>query len=689
MRRISAPSHLLGLVLALTAGALVACDSQGSEEDAAQALAEQLVGALTAHTAPPEPAATSDSAVAEASPAAPSESLSEPESESEASSPLADVPFVDAEGKPVESSAVTEEVDEVLAGMDGLVPTVELAGGVRLAGDEDDGGDGGDEAERTAAATLTWSWPDTDEGAWRYDADVSLVRSGQGWAVTWERALLEPGLEPGDVLDAVTQPADRGDITGAGGEVLVTERRVVRIGIDRSKVSAAAAPTSARRLARLADLDADRYATAVKAAGPRAFVEAITYRDGEVPARVEAAISTVPGVAGVVDDVPLAPSRDFAAPILGRVGPVTAEMVEKDPQTYRPGQLAGLSGVQSRYDEQLRGRDGRIVYAVPEDGAEKRRTLYEREPEAGRPLALTLDRNLQALAEKVLSATGPASALVAVRPSDGAILAAANDAGTDGRNDATFGRFAPGSTFKIVTALALSRAGLEPSSPVRCTPTITVDGKRFKNYSDYPASALGRITLAEAFAQSCNTALIGERERIGKNDLAEAAASLGLGIDHDLGFPAFFGEVPDAASDTEAAAALIGQGKILASPMAMATVMASVQAGRTVVPRLVDQVDVSVPAAAKPLSDDEAATLRQLTRGVVTEGSGRVLAGVPGGAVRAKTGTAEYAEEGAIRTHAWMVAARDDLAVAVFVRTGKSGSATAGPLLRGFLYGAP
>jgi cell division protein FtsI/penicillin-binding protein 2 len=67
---------------------------------------------------------------------------------------------------------------------------------------------------------------------------------------------------------------------------------------------------------------------------------------------------------------------------------------------------------------------------------------------------------------------------------------------------------------------------------------------------------------------------------------------------------------------------------------------------------------------------------------VVTEGSGRLLAGLPG-SVGAKTGTAEYGTSG--QTHAWMVAFHDDLAVAVFVETGESGSGTAGPLLLDFL----
>ena len=70
-----------------------------------------------------------------------------------------------------------------------------------------------------------------------------------------------------------------------------------------------------------------------------------------------------------------------------------------------------------------------------------------------------------------------------------------------------------------------------------------VDGKSFKNYDDYPASGLGEITFEDALANSCNTAFISQRDQLEPESLEQAAASLGLGVDHDLGFPAYFGEV--------------------------------------------------------------------------------------------------------------------------------------------------
>jgi cell division protein FtsI/penicillin-binding protein 2 len=309
--------------------------------------------------------------------------------------------------------------------------------------------------------------------------------------------------------------------------------------------------------------------------------------------------------------------------------------------------------------------------------------LFEVKPVPGKPLTTTLNVGLQKLAERTLAKTKPASALVAIRPSTGAIVAAANGQGNSGQSLATLGRAAPGSTFKVVSALALLRADLTPRSAVRCSPTVTVNGRKFSNYSDYPPSEQGRINLRTALAQSCNTAFIGQRGKLDRTSLADAAGSLGFGIDYDVGYPSFFGSVPNDSTATGRAAAMIGQGKVEASPMAMAAVVASVAAGETVLPHLIDGQQAT--SKGKPLTDQESRQLRQMMQAVVNEGSGRVLGDLAGPAVLAKTGTAEYGTSKPLKTHVWMIAAQGDLAVAVFVNDGKSGSQTAGPLLRTFL----
>jgi len=572
------------------------------------------------------------------------------------------------------AESASTELPEIVAGMGEAPRVVEASvGEVTEATESELAG---------ATATLTWSW-DVDGQDWTYDAKAAMTLTGQDWLVGWEPALVEPSLGEAVVLDRTAIGARRGDITGARGAALVTDRPVTRFGIDRSQVREDRAGASARTLARLVGIPPGSFAQQVAGAGERAFVEAIVFRRDEVPVEVGATYQSIAGALAVQDDIPLGPTPDFAVPILGRVGAVTAEMVEEDPDRYQPGDVAGLSGLEARYDDQLTGTPGVLVEAVASDG--KAREVFRVDGVDGDPLPLTLDLDLQLVAEQALAGTAPAASLVAIRPSDGAVLAAANGPGTGGVNLATFGQAAPGSTFKTVSALALLRAGLTPDSAVECPATVVVDGRSFENYDDYPPGGLGSIPFRSAFANSCNTAFIGAAGQVADTGLAEAAATLGLGIDHDLGFPAYFGQVPSPETETEAAADMIGQGTVLASPMAMATVMASIQAGTTVVPRLLETVAVEVPAEATPLAPAEAEALRGMLRGVVTAGSGSGLLDVPGAPVLAKTGTAEFDLDGERLLHAWMVAAQGDLAVAVYVDVGESGSRTAGPLLEEFL----
>lgn len=545
-----------------------------------------------------------------------------------------------------------------------------------------------DETDGTATVALAWTW-DFGEESWQYSTEAVLEDAAGRWELAWDPTLVAPGLDAGDVLDIDRLTGDRGRILGIGGAPLVTKRPVTRYGLDKSTVASKKWRSSAVRIARALAVDVRSYRKKVQAYGNQAFVEAIVLRDADARELVPASYDGIPGAVAIPDEIPLAPTRSFAAPILGSTGPATAEIVEKSDGAISAGDEVGLSGLQARYDDTLRARAGVRVQAVSSDG--QSRDLFRMGIEPGRDLRTTLDPELQIKAERVLAdhvaADGPDSALVAIRPSTGEILAAANGPANEGFNAATAGRYAPGSTFKIVTALALLRSGLSPRDTVHCDTTTRVDGRSFKNYDDYPATQIGRITLRRAIAHSCNTALIASRDRLKPDTLRNAAAALGLGVDHDLGFSAYFGQAPTPEGETEKAADMIGQGKILASPMAMALVAASVQAGHAVVPVLLPDHAADHSAPLAPLTRAEAVQLRGLMRAVVTEGSGGFLADLPS-QVGAKTGTAEYGQpddNGNLATHTWMIATQDDVAVSVFVETGASGSATAGPILEDFL----
>jgi hypothetical protein len=361
-----------------------------------------------------------------------------------------------------------------------------------------------------ATATLTWTW-DVAGKKWTYETPADLEKNGDDWLVEWQPTIVEPSLEKGEVLDAVTLTPERGDILGAGNAKLVTDRGVVRYGLDKTKTEAVNHESSARAIAKALDIEVAPYVKAVEAAGAQAFVEALSLREADARETVAASYADIPGAAAYPATIPLAPTRDWGAPLLGTVGEATKEVIDKSDGEVAAGDQVGLSGLQARYDADLRGTPGLLIEAGSKKGED--RELFSTPAKPGKPLETTLDIDLQTLAEDTLAGVQPASALVAIRPSSGDIVAAASGPGAKGLNAATFGQYAPGSTFKVVTTLALLRAGLTPESTVSCTPTVTVDGKRFKNYDDYPSGALGQIPLRQAFAESCNTALISSRAK--------------------------------------------------------------------------------------------------------------------------------------------------------------------------------
>ena len=566
-----------------------------------------------------------------------------------------------------------------------------------------------------ATAGLHWVWDLGTAQPWTYDvtAPLQLVDGdgGQVWQAQWRTSLLAPDLVGGEVLSTQRVAAGRGAVLAGSGDPIVVPRPVWHIGIDKTHVDAAGQDAAARALATALGMDPAGYAAAVAAAGPQAFVEAITVRQDD-PAYDVATLRTIAGVNAVAGQLPLAPTRLFARPILGQVGPATKEIVDGSGGAIVSGDVTGLSGLQRQYDQQLRGTPGLTVVAT--DGPVTRR-LFHVDPVPGVPLQTTLDVSLQNAAEKILAPVAGDAALVAIRPSTGEVLVAASGPNGDGLSTATVGQYAPGSTFKVAGALALLRAGLTPDSTVPCPPTIAVDGYPFSNVPDYPSAHLGTIALRTAFAHSCNTAFVGQAATVSQDALLAAARSLGLDPAPALGFPAFLGTVPTDSSGTDHAASMIGQGRVLASPLGMATMTASVAAGHTVTPALVKPAAAGAAPAggaapppgpapgatatstssatepappAQPLTQAEADTLRSLMRTVVTDGTATLLTGVPAPDVEAKTGTAQFQTAQGLANHAWLIAIHGDLAVAAFVETGDFGATTAGPLVDAFLTAA-
>lgn len=527
-------------------------------------------------------------------------------------------------------------------------------------------------ADGTATATYDWTW-EIAHTEWSYTTTAQFEQEDGQWQPVIEPTVIHPQATAQTSFQLTRTQAERGRILSTNGAVLVTARPVYVVGIDKTRVTdAAAQEAAATELAvRVGYQDPASYAATVAAAGAQAFVPAITVRQQEADIWNVDELRQLTGVIVLAQERQLAPTASFARPVLGTVGEATAEIVDESDGTVVAGDTTGIGGLQQQYNELLSGSPELVVSLVGEDDADAVE-LWRSAAVPGQDLTITIDDSAQLLAEELLADVDGVSALAAVRPSTGEVVALATN-GSDW-NVAALGGYAPGSTFKVVTALAMLRAGVTAQSVVQCTESLTVDGKEFTNYVGYAPT--GDIPLLQAFANSCNTAFIAAD--IPAAQLAQAAADLGLGLAGSWPFEYYSGTVPADATGTAAAAAAIGQGEVLASPLAMAGVAASVAAGHTVVPTLVSGTEVPV---ADGLSSTEAEQLAELMRAVVTDGTGYALLDVPD--AHAKTGTAETLDA----PHAWMIAYRADLAVAVMVEDGTSGAADAGPVVADFLTG--
>jgi hypothetical protein len=305
------------------------------------------------------------------------------------------------------------------------------------------------------------------------------------------------------------------------------------------------------------------------------------------------------------------------------------------------------------------------------------------DPARSGPVRTTLDAAWQSAAEQALAdgTDGKNAALVALRVDNGEILAVANSP-TSGFNRAVSGTYAPGSTWKIVTSSALLlKDAVAPDDVVDCPKYLTV-GKEFHNVetSEHPGA-----TFRKDFTESCNTAFISLRGKLADRELGDVAREyFGVGQEWHIGVPSYDGSVPVPRDETEKAASMIGQGRIQANPLIMASVTATAVSGTFHQPSITPGTEDTTTTT--PLPDDVVGQLRDMLRATVTEGTARVLADLPG-EVGAKTGTAEVSEDA--ENNGWFVAHRGNVAVACVVEEGVTGGGSAGPVVRDLLAAVP
>jgi cell division protein FtsI/penicillin-binding protein 2 len=513
-------------------------------------------------------------------------------------------------------------------------------------------------------------------GTMKWTSTATAVKVGDAWKIKASGDTIYPGLGDNNYLKRVRALPARASILDRNGVALTANRPVVIVGVASGNVATAATYAA---FTKNLQVDGAKLAARAKAAPAGQFVDAITIRAEEWE-KWRPIMGKLPGVLTMGGTQSLPESSSFARSVIGTMKTATEDTLKNAGPTASAQDQVGTTGLQYAFQQQLAGTPGGTV--TLRDGKTKMtiKVVYSQKGTAGKPVKTSLDLNLQRAAEAALATSKLQASLVAVQASTGQILAAANGPQPTNYNRAFQGRYAPGSTFKIVTSAALLGSGETAATSLPCTPTINVFGKSFKNYDGLTAYGAG--TMQKAFNESCNTAFISQHGRLPADGMTKAAAMFGIGQDLNLSIPAYGGEVPAPKDDVAEAASMIGQGTVTASPLAIALMGAAVDHGTAMKPVLVPGKDAAGPAAS-PLPAATVAALRTFMRTTVTGGTAHVLAG--NGAVAAKTGTAEVVQKGKVITNGWMVGYRGDVAFAVIVEGGASGAKAAGPILKNFL----
>ena len=311
----------------------------------------------------------------------------------------------------------------------------------------------------------------------------------------------------------------------------------------------------------------------------------------------------------------------LASEIVGNIGPAPPERAKELAARGVPsGAPVGLTGLEREFDERLSGTPGGVLYAGG-------RGLAEKKPVKGDAVRSTIDPKLQRAAIEALA--GRYGGIAVVQPSTGEVLALAGIAQSAPQP--------PGSTFKIVTlAGVLDNKIAKGNSSYPYTTGATIEGVEIQNANGESCGG----TLRISFAHSCNSVFAPLGAKLGAQKLVETAQKFGFNQDPGLTgaarstLPAA-GEIGD---DLAVGSTAIGQGKVLATPLEMALVAATIGAnGLRPSPTLLKGDDT---VKTRAVSTAAAKTIKSYMRTVVTDGTGGA-ASLPNVKVAGKTGTAE------------------------------------------------
>ena len=446
-------------------------------------------------------------------------------------------------------------------------------------------------------------------------------------------------------------PPARGRIFDAQGRPLAANRSNYRIAMVRERTpDPEAVLEELSRLIPISAREREKALTEMRRKSAFVPVTVAEHLAWEDFARVAANAPALPGVeveAGLTRYYP--EGADFAH-VVGYVGRVNERELKADggatPLLQIPDFQIGKSGVELREETRLRGSEGISRIEVNALGRVIRE-LDRKEGDPGDDLQLAVDLDLQRYAMERLGGESAAAVMMDVTNGDVALLASSpgfepnqfvfgissrnwkallDDPYRPLANKTVSGLYPPGSTFKMVVALAALEAGaLDPAEKIFCNGRYKLGDRYFHCWR---RGGHGHVDLNQSLEQSCDVFYYEIAKRVGIEAITNMANRLGLGVRHDLPLPA----VREGLTPTKAwkkrvhdqswligdsLNAGIGQGYVLASPLQLAVMTARLATGRAVVPRLIRGrrgLPLSDPQA--PLLDVNPAHLRMVREGM-------------------------------------------------------------------------
>ncbi len=491
----------------------------------------------------------------------------------------------------------------------------------------------------------------------------TLDRNDGQTTINWQPNLVFPEMEGNDKVSLTTQEAARGNIIDRNGEPLATTGKLKQLGVVPSKLGDGGEKTAnIKAIASSFDLTED----AINQAISQSWVQP----DYFVPLKIiDGATPELPAGATIQEvDGRYYPLGEAAAQLIGYVGDITAEDIDKNPELSSNGKI-GRSGLEMAFDKDLRGTTGGKLSITDADGVEKK-VLIEHEVQNGKDIKLTIDAKAQKTAFDSLG--GKAGSTVATTPKTGDLLALASSPSYD-PNKMTNGisqedykayeenpehpfisrfatGYAPGSTFKMITAaIGLDNGTIDPNE------VLTINGLKWQKDSSWGSfqttrvsSDVSQVDLKTALIYSDNIYAAQETLKMGEKKFRTGLDKFIFGEDLDLPIsmnPAQISNEDSFNSDILLADTGYGQGELLITPIQQAAMYSVfINNGTLVYPKLIadketkDKKNVISETAVQTIVPD----LREVVQDVNGTAHSLSALGIP---LAAKTGTAEIKEK--------------------------------------------